>query len=259
MRRTRWAWLQASLCLLALLPLLPGCGGSGGSVLISKQQEISIGQNSAAQLEQKYGVSQDAAMNSRLQSIGMDIVAATGQASDWPWRFRVLNTSEVNAMALPGGFVYATKGLMQQPGLTDAELAGVLGHEASHVTRRHSARLIERSLGAELLVSIATGGSSADVQRAAGIVSDLILLRGYRGFENDSDRWGTIYAARAGYDPAGLLNFLRQLKAREGREPAQWTAFLQTHPLTSDRINRLENLVARIRAGQVPEARPGAR
>jgi len=249
MRPSHWWWLLLALALTAgMVPVLSGCGGEPR--LLSTQDEIAIGRDAAGQLERRYGLVSDPALTGRVERVGSRIVTVVPNRGTYPWRFRVLNTAEVNAMALPGGFVYATRGLLEV-GLSEAELAGVMAHEISHVSRRHSARLLEQAMGAELLVGIATRGRGTTLRQASNVAVELVLLKGYRGYENDSDRWGTIYAYRAGFDPAGLLDFLRQLQTREGREPARWTTFLSTHPVTSDRINRLQNLVAEIRAGQV--------
>jgi len=244
--------LRPALLLPALFCLLPllGCG-AGGPQLISTRDEIAIGQDAAAQLERRYGVVTDSTMNRRLDRIGRAIVSVAERRDQYPWRFRILNDPQVNAMALPGGFIYATRGLMTVSGLSDDELAGVIAHEVTHVSRRHSAKIMEQALGAQLLVGIATRGSSAAIRQASDLAVELVLLRGYRGYEYESDHWGTLYATRAGFAPAGLLNFMRELQAREGRDPARWATFLRTHPVTSERVKRLQDLVEQIRAGQV--------
>ena len=239
-------WVGPLLCAMALVGVaLSGCGSAGGGqpALISRSDEISIGRDAAAKLEAQYGVDTNAARNQRLAGIGQRLVAAADPDRGFAWRFRILDQSEVNALALPGGFVYATRGLMESPEVTDAQLAGVMGHEVAHVTRHHAARQLEKALGAELLVSIATRGSSTSLQQASSLAVQMALLKTDREAEYDSDRYGTIYADNAGYEAAGLLNFLRMLARQGGSEP-RWSAFLRTHPLTQDRIDRLERQVA---------------
>lgn len=247
-RHARWVGLLLLVSALASLAMA-GCGSAGGGqpALISRSDEISIGRDAAAKLEAQYGVDTNAERNQRLQRIGERLAAAADPDRGFPWRFRVLNQSEVNALALPGGFVYATRGLMEAPSVTDAQLAGVIGHEVAHVTRHHAARQLEKAMGAELLVSIATRGSSTSLQQASDLALQLALLKTDREAEYDSDRYGTIYADKAGYDPAGLLNFLRML-AQQGSSEPRWSAFLRTHPLTQDRIDRLQRQVASMQA-----------
>ena len=150
--------------------------------LISKSQEISMGKDVAAQLEAKYGVVQDDDLQARVNNIGQRIVAVSGR-QDLEYSFKVLNSDEVNAMAVPGGFIYVFKGLLDfMP--SDDELAGVLGHEVGHIVKRHSVKQVEKQLAFTLLTLILTKGQGfilADATMQA-------LMAGYsRSDEREAD------------------------------------------------------------------------
>jgi len=125
-----------AVCLLAMLVLVVALAGCENPLTIDRDTEIQIGREGAAELEGKYGVVNDPAAEARLAAIGRRITPVTEEPS-FPWTFKVLNTEEVNALALPGGFVYVTKGMISYL-KNDDELAGVMGHEAVHVAHHHA-------------------------------------------------------------------------------------------------------------------------
>jgi len=245
----RWTYLLLLLLAVALTLRVNGCG-DGGSGLINEKTEISIGRDAAADLERQHGVVTDQAMNARLARASEPIAAVSGRAN-LPWSFKILNDPAVNAMALPGGFVYATKGLIGFV-RSDAELAGVMGHEIAHVARRHSVQQIETALGAQLIIEIVTGKSSRGLQQASALAADLALKGNSREDELEADRVGTKFAYEAG-DPAdGLLTFLRHLDQEYGRKESRVEILFSTHPDTQKRIRRLEEYLPKLTG-----ARPG--
>jgi predicted Zn-dependent protease len=237
--RDRESAMRAA-CLLVVLLLAALVVGCENPVTIDRETEIQIGREGAAELEGKYGVVQDAAAEARLEGIGRRITAVTEEPS-FPWTLKVLNTSEVNALALPGGFVYITKGMMGYV-KNDDELAGVIGHEAVHVSHHHAKSEIEKAMTASLLVELVTQKSSDAIRQAAGIALDLEMRQGYREKEYEADQYGTGYAYRAGYRAEGLRQVLARLHEDKG-DPGRLTWLLQSHPPLSKRIERLDQYV----------------
>ncbi len=210
-------------------------------VAIDQEHEIQIGQNAAKQLEAENGVWDNQEQAARLQRIGKSIVQET-ERQDLPWSFKILDDEQINAMALPGGFVYVTRGLIES-GTDDQKLAGVTAHEIAHVTRKHAVKIMEKALTASIIVAIVTKDSSEDIQKASDIALDLAIRSGYREEEYDADKVGTRLALAGGHQAEGLLNFLRDIREREGRDPSKLETWISTHPPTSKRIERLEEYI----------------
>lgn len=222
---------------------------SASAWAISTEQEIQMGAQAAAQFEQKYGLVNDPALVGRLNRVGQQLIQ-NAQRKDLPWRFRVINVDAFNAVAFPGGFVYATKGLMQ--GLTDEELAFVVGHEIGHADLRHSVKKIEsdqlRRLG---LIAIAAGATGGNVDQGTATMvqlTDTVIGSQYsQAVESEADRYGMRLMAKGGYDPAFALAALQKLAAQSGGgTPDFLNSFLGSHPLTKDRINQGVGLIPSI-------------
>ncbi len=222
----------AGILLVALLvPATPVAAS-----LISQDQEIRIGRQAAAQLEAQYGVLHDAAMTARLASIGHR-VAAISSRPNLPYTFKILRVREVNAISLPGGFIYATEGLMRFVE-SDAELGFVLGHEVGHVAARHHVAMIERQFYLGLIAQLVLGRDPTAFQ--IGEIVQALLTRGFsRENEFEADRSGVTYAHRAGFDAAAGLRFMERLRVAEGRDPGQVEVLLRTHPALIDRMQRV--------------------
>lgn len=216
---------------------------------ISTEEEIQLGYQAAAQFEQKYGLVNDPAMAGRLERIGMALIK-NAKRQDLPWRFRVINVEEFNAAAFPGGFIYATKGLMQ--GLTDEELAFVVGHEIGHADLRHSIKQIEsaqlRRLG---LIAIAAGATKGNIKQGTAtlvqLTDSVIGSQHSQGDESESDRYGMQIMAQGGYDPTFALSALQKLAAQAGGgTPDFLNTLLGSHPLPKERIQQGTSLVTSI-------------
>jgi len=219
---------------LTLVPVAPAA-----AALISTEQEIQIGRDAAAQLQAEYGLVPDPGAYAYVASIGSRI-AATSSRPNLPWTFRVLNTSQVNAISLPGGFIYVTRGMTSFV-QSEAELAFVLAHEIAHVDRRHHVSLIERHMGLSLLFSIIFGGRADTTAQIANIVGGL-LARGFsREAEFQADQVGVSLVHRAGFDAGAGLAFMERLRAAEGRDPSRFQVLFQTHPALGDRITRVRD------------------
>lgn len=236
-------------CLKVLATLLTVVTLTVSALAISREEEIQLGAQAAAQFEQKYGLVNDPAMVGRLNRVGQQLISSA-QNKDLPWRFRVINIDAFNAAAFPGGFVYATKGLME--GLTDEELAFVVGHEIGHADLRHSVKQIEsaqlRRLG---LIAIAAGATKGNVNQGAATLvqlTDSVIGSQYsQAAESESDRYGMRAMAAGGYDPAFALSALQKLAAQSGGgTPDFLNTLLGSHPLPKERINQGVELVTSI-------------
>jgi predicted Zn-dependent protease len=201
---------------------------------MSQKEEIQLGQQAAAQIERQYRTWEDPTVT----RIGQAIAAAT-EKPDLPYRFRVVDQNEVNAFALPGGPVYVTDELLKTIGNDRDQLAGVLGHEVAHITKRHSVRQMERQNWFGLGIEVLTEGN---VQDLATIAANLQLLHYSRDQEYEADKKGVQYARAAGFDPRGLVRFLDHLASLEkGGASIPW---LRTHPGSEARADRLREQLA---------------
>jgi predicted Zn-dependent protease len=179
----------------------------------------------------------DSASLAGLNGILQRLLTAPGQAAP-PYRFRmvVLRDSFVNAFAAPGGFIAIHSGLLEAA-RTPEEFAGVLAHEVSHVTKRHSTRAIIREMPLRLAVSAVAGGSGAEA--AASFAGSLGALRYRRGDEAEADREGMRLLQLARIDPTGTPAFMRTL-AEKNAGLSRLASYLTTHPYTPDRVTALE-------------------
>jgi predicted Zn-dependent protease len=214
--------------------------------LMSEAQEIELGRQMDAQVREEMGVYQNAALQRYVEDIGMRLARASDRPN-LPWRFTVVDSPAVNAFALPGGFIYLTRGIM--PFLdNEAQLAGVLGHEIGHVTARHSAQQYSKATSAGLGLAI-LGIFVPEARPYGGIAQDalgLLFLKHGRDAERQADALGADYSARSGWDPsgvAGMLNTLARLDQASGsrRGVPNW---LSTHPAPADRVQGVQAAVA---------------
>jgi Zn-dependent protease with chaperone function len=206
---------------------------------MSVEDEVRIGAQAAAQFEAQYGLVQDPAYTGRLQRVAQRLMPHV-QRKELPWRFSVVNVNEFNAAAFPGGFVYATRGLMD--GLTDEELAFVVGHEMGHVDYRHSVKQLEgdqmRRLGIMAIVLGASGGRVSDTTATlVGLADGVISSQFSKSDESESDRYGLTLMGQAGYDPVFALSALQKLAAQSsGGTPGFLNTLIGSHPLPKDRV-----------------------
>jgi len=244
------------VALLLLAPLFSGCAvnpvtGQQDVVLMSEEQEIALGRKTNQQVLQQYGVYDNQELQAYVKDVG-EKLAAKSHRRDLIYRFTVLDSKDVNAFALPGGYIYITRGLLAYLN-SEAELAAVLGHEIGHVTARHAVRQytaaqlanITATLGAIFVPGMNTAASNQLVQ-----LFGTALLRGYgREHELEADQLGAEYLARVDYDPAAMLDVIRTLKDQEkyetrmaqaeGREPRIYHGLFSTHPDNDTRLKEV--------------------
>src|SRR5262245_62120246 len=206
-------------------------------VLVSENQEISMGQQSDIQAREEYGVVDSPALQNYVQTIGRKLVAVSHRPN-LEWHFTVVDSPVVNAFAIPGGYVYITRGILSYLG-SEAELAGVVGHEIGHVTARHTVRQMTRAQLAQIGLGVG-GVLSPTFGRLGNLAQNglgLLFLRFSRDNEREADRLGVEYAARAAYDPREVSNFfevLGRLSAAGDRETIP--GWLSTHPDPPERV-----------------------
>jgi len=238
-------------CLLVFL--FPGFSAEAG--MIGEKQEVEMGRAAAEQIEAQYGVVSDPQITERVNRIGKSLVDVCGR-KNLTYTFKVLNTEDVNALACPGGYIYVFKGLLDYMP-SDAELAGVLGHEIGHVVKRHTVHQIEKNMWTQLvaiLAGIASG--NGDVMAMGMVVSDALAAGYSRADENAADKEGFIYALKAGYSPYAMLVTMYKLQelAEQYGNPG-WGIF-DSHPDPYQRMRNMEKLMAPLKLIPVPENNP---
>lgn len=233
---TKFLLTLVCACFIAL-----GFNAPAEAGLISKDQEIEMGRETAMQLEAQYGVVQDAALQERVNRIGQQLVAHC-ERKDLTYSFKVLNSSEVNALACPGGFIYVFKGLIDYMP-SDAELAGVLGHEVSHVVKKHTVHSIEKQMLTTLLLIVATKGEGLGLVQMA----QQALFAGYsRTDERGADKEGFYNTVRAGYNPYSVLITVSKLDDLSKQQGNPGYGLFSSHPEPEERIKRVTKLIKKL-------------
>lgn len=255
-KKTIKAFLATALLIttpfsLAACSTNPATGDRQFTALLPAANEAKIGAQEHAKVEQAYGKFMTGPIASYVNGIGQKIAKNT-ERKDVTYKFHVIDSPIVNAFALPGGYIYVSRGLMTLAN-SEAELAAVIGHEIGHVTARHAAERMSQGfivgLGAAVIGAAAGNGAG----QAANLGSNLYISSYSRGQEHQSDELGVRYISRAGYDPRAMADFLRSLDAQsklEAKEAGKNGAgfnYFSTHPLTAERVQQ-----ARAEASKYP-------
>ncbi|MCK4236916.1 MAG: M48 family metalloprotease [Candidatus Krumholzibacteria bacterium] len=232
----------------ALLPLLAfGCATTGinkGQInIVSSAEEVGMGKEFSKEIEEQFELLRDAEVTNYVQSVGNRLVRVCDR-SDIEYHFAVIKKDDLNAFALPGGYIYIYTGLLKE--LDDeAQLAGVLGHEIGHVSARHATERLTAMYGYQLLVSLILG---KDPNFYANLVTNIFATTGFLAYSRDNeyeaDRLGTRYAYTAGNDPDGIAELLQKLSDMQAAEPGKLEELLSTHPPTNERIRRVRSIIA---------------
>ena len=235
---------------LVSVMLAAGCGSTGGASdfnLISIEEEWQLGAQLSQDIARQVRLSNDPTLNSYVSQMGQKIVAQTpAPFNQLPWQFHVVEDPSINAFAIPGGHVYVHTGLIANAD-NAAELAGVMAHEISHVTARHTTEQISRQYGISVLAGIALGQNPGMLsQIAAQILAGGALARFSREAEREADELGIQAMARAGYNPIGMATMFEELMEHRQGSPGRVEQFFSTHPLTEERVRD-----ARRRAEQI--------
>lgn len=206
----------------------------------SAQSQIKLGQQAAAELRKKEKVLPSSDGRVRLlRRVGQRLLNTIDKDEPWEYSFDVIESKEVNAFALPGGAVFFYTGLLDKL-KTEDELAGVLGHELTHVRREHWARRVGEQQKRNLLLGglLILGHANNDVASLASLGNSLYTMQFSRGDENDADIRGFQMMTAAGYNPEGMADVFRMLGSLGGKTPE----FLSDHPSDKNRVKRIEDL-----------------
>ncbi len=224
----------------------------GAVPFISKETELEMGQNADPQVIAQFGLYPDKDLQIYVNQLGQDLVSSLNNPEFSDYFFKVVDSPEINAFALPGGYIYVTRGILAVMN-NEAELAGVLGHEIGHVVNHHGAKQMIRSIGAQIL---AIGGAIASPKNAGpwlAVSTQLFttINMGYgREAELESDAHGLMNAYEAGYEPKSAINFFRTLRQQEIMSGQSYHSFQATHPDTKIRIIKGDSLADTIVNGE---------
>jgi predicted Zn-dependent protease len=212
---------------------------------VSTQQEVQLGQDYASQINAQLPIVQDAEINRYINVLG-DSIARLSDDRSLDWHFYVVNSKEVNAFAVPGGFIYVNRGLIERAANL-SQLAGVMGHEIAHVTERHSIEAMQKSQTANVGVTLVcvllnTCGDPVS-QTAINVAGGAYFARHSRQAETESDQQAVRYVMRAGIHPKGIPEMFRTLLDERQRRPEGVEAWFATHPLEEDRIQHTQSLI----------------
>ena len=236
------------LALLTWSPLPAAAQLFGG---VSDEQEIELGREAATMMEQDLLLLEDDEVSAYITSLGDELAFRSGRPG-LTYTFKVVDTPEINAFALPGGFIYVHRGLIEAAE-NESELAGVLGHEIGHVVARHGVDQMRRaqiaSVGLGVLGSLLGNGRAAEVGGlAADLVANGTFMKFSRDAEREADQLGVRNLADAGQAPRGMITFFEKLGALRERNPNAVDRFFASHPSPGERIENLGGLVGELSA-----------
>ena len=221
-------------------------GGRGLGNWYSLEGEIRMGKQYAQMVESSVKLVQDPVVTEYVNRIGQNLVRNSD--AQVPFTIKVIDSDEVNAFALPGGFFYVNSGLILAAD-EEAELAGVMAHEIAHVAARHATRQMTRANWANIstipLIFVG-GGIGYAVRSAAGLGLPMTFLTFQRGFEAEADYLGLQYMYKSGYDPNAFITFFEKIQAREKKKPGTLAKAFSSHPQTPDRIEKSQEEIAKI-------------
>jgi len=221
-------------------------GSRGLGDWYSLDGEIAMGKQYAQQVESSVKLVQDPVVNEYVNRIGQNLVRNSD--AKVPFTIKVIDSDEVNAFALPGGFFYVNSGLILAAD-NESELAGVMAHEIAHVAARHATRQMTRAQLANFasIPLIFMGGwAGYAIRSAASFALPMTFLTFSRGFEAEADYLGLQYMYKTGYDPQSFISFFEKIQAKEKKKPGSLAKAFSTHPQTPDRIEKSQEEIAKI-------------
>ena len=230
--------MRRYLAVAALVLTTSSCG-------VSTQQEVDMGAQYAAQINQQLPIVQDPELNRYINVLG-DSIARLADDRNLDWSFYIVDSPEVNAFAVPGGFIYVNRGLIERT-RTMNQLAGVLGHEIGHVVRRHSIDQMQKAQGANIGVTLACVLTrvceSQATQALIQVGGAAVFAKFSREDEYEADVEGIKNVIRAGIDPSGVPEMFQILLDERARSPQSMEAWFATHPLEEDRISNANKII----------------
>jgi len=228
-----------------------GVGGRGLGDWYSTETEMKMGKQYAMMVEQTARMVQDPVVNEYVNRIGQNLVRNSD--AKVPFTIKVIDSDEINAFALPGGFFYVNSGLILAAD-EEAELAGVMAHEIAHVAARHQMQQMTRLQYANMATIPLIFVGSWGVYQAASLAINLALpvtfMKFSRGFETEADYLGVQYMYKAGYDPQAFISFFEKIEAKDKKKPGTLAKAFASHPPTPDRITHTEDEIKRVLPSQ---------
>jgi len=223
-------------------------GGMSAACGISQQQEVEIGAQQAQQVNAQLPIIQDPAINRYLNTVG-DSIARVTSRSDLDWHFYLVNTNDFNAFALPGGYIYVNRGVVERSDRLD-QFASVVAHEIGHVVLRHSVKQMEQMQGANIGVTVAcvltSVCNSGLGQAAINVAGGAVFAKFSRDDERQADAIGIDEMVRAGINPQGMASMFQKLLAERQAQPGAMDTWFASHPLEEERIKNAQDKVASI-------------
>jgi len=222
-----------------------GCSKGIGN-WYSLEHQIALGKQISLQVESQSKVINDPVVSEYINRLGQNIVRNSD--SQVPFTIKVIDSDDINAFALPGGFFYVNSGLILAAD-GEAELAGVMAHEIGHVAACHAARERSRATLAQVItipLILMPGPVGYAAYEGASLAVPMTFLKFSREFESEADYLGVQYMYKAGYDPAAYIAFFEKVKAQEKKKPGTISKAFSTHPLTPDRIEKSREEIAKI-------------
>ena len=225
--------------------------GVAAITLISVADEIKLGREAQRQVR---------ASTPRVEGVPGSFVTNLGRqlaakvpGPKYPYSFSLANYRDLNAFALPGGPVWVNRGVLQAA-RTEAQVAGVLGHELAHIAQRHAAQQISKGIIANGLLGLlgavlGNSGGARTAQTGAQVLAGGYMMKFSRDDEREADRVGAEIVRRAGWDPRGMLEFMQILREQAGRDPSSVEVFLSSHPSPAERVEQLRTQLSRVKAG----------
>lgn len=215
----------------------------------SLKDDLEFGREAAKEIEKETPLVNDPLVQQWIDGLGRRLAAKTSMPN-LPWRFRVANSREINAFALPGGYVYINRGLIDITN-DESEIAGVLGHEMAHATLRHGTNQLSKALLLQLPLAFLSEmkGTAGIIGQIGSLGMALAFLKFSRSAEKNADILGVQTMTRAGYDPRGMVTIFEKLQRdSEGKGPQ----FLSDHPNPENRIKRIQSEIALLKAAEQP-------
>jgi predicted Zn-dependent protease len=212
----------------------------------SLEKEIALGKGLAQEVERQAKIIDDPVIAEYVNRVGQNLVRNSD--AKVPFTIKVIDTEEVNAFALPGGFFFVNSGLVLKAD-SEAELAGVMSHEIAHVAARHGTRQATRGEIAQLatIPLIFMGGwTGYGIRQAASVAIPVGFLSFSRGFESEADMLGLQYMYKSGYDPEAFVDFFEKIQSMEKKKPGTMSKVFSTHPMTEDRIQTAQKNIQQL-------------
>ncbi|MFQ5740772.1 MAG: M48 family metallopeptidase [Acidobacteriota bacterium] len=212
---------------------------------VSLEKEIQVGAQYSQFFEQSARLVEDPVVTEFVDKVGQNLVKHSD--AKVPFVIKVVDTDEVNAFALPGGYFYVNKGLLLEAE-NESELAGVMAHEIAHVAARHATERMTKSqlLSFAAIPALFVGGywTQVGIRQGLGMGMSLSVLGITRKSEAEADQLGTQYVWNTGYDPNGFITFFEKLKAKEKHKPGKFAGFFRTHPSVDSRIAKVQEEIS---------------